>query len=323
MNARVSRWRTAVRWIGLPILAVCLWRVDLRALGARLTHLDPRFVVLFLALSVPFYVLCAWRWHFTAARLGASLPFRQAWFDYYLSTLLNQVLPFGVAGDVVRAARHRDRLVHPRPSEPSEPSEPGEGADGPAAWGTSAGAVVLERFSGFVALSLFVLASGVFWFVRERRASFAVGGGFLLGVGLLAVLGVRLAARSSLHARITRAVERARGALLERGALRFHLLVSVAAVGFLLAMFACAGRAAGIAMSPFAVVQVVPLVLAATTFPWAFAGLGPREVATGSLFALMGLTAADGVAVSMTFGVLSFVASAPGVVVLLSRRARA
>jgi glycosyltransferase 2 family protein len=82
-------------------------------------------------------------------------------------------------------------------------------------------------------------------------------------------------------------------------------------------MFACAGRAAGVAMSAFAVVQVVPLVLATTTFPWAFAGLGPRELATASLFAWIGLSAADGVAVSITFGALSLLASAPGVMVLL------
>ena len=297
----MRRWRTVLRWIGLPIFAVFLWRVDVRALGARLAHLDPRFVLLFLALSAPFYLLCTWRWHFTAARLGAPLPFRRAWLDYYLSTLLNQILPMGVAGDVVRAARHRDRLAEPVQA---------------ASWSTPAGAVVLERFSGFVALALFVVASGVFWFVRERRASFAVGGGILLGIALLCV---RLAARSPKLARIAL---RARGALLERGALRFHLLVSVAAVAFLLAMFACAGRAAGVAMSPFAVVQVVPLVLATTTFPWAFAGLGPREVATASLFALMGLSAVDGVAVSITFGALSLVASAPGLLVLLLPRRR-
>lgn len=291
MSERGRRWSFAVRWLGLPLFAICLWRVDLRALGARLAHLEPRFVVLFLGLSVPFYVLSAWRWHFTAARLGASLPFRRAWLDYYLSTLLNQILPIGIAGDVVRAARHR-----------------------------SAGAVVLERFSGFVALALFVVASGVFWFVRERRVSFAIGGGVLVGIVLLAALSAWLASRSP---KLAPFASRARGALLERGALGFHLLVSACAVAFLVAMFACAGRAAGVAMSALAVVQVVPLVLATTTFPWAFAGLGPREVATASLFALIGLAPADGVAVSITFGALSLLASAPGAIVLfLPRRHR-
>ncbi len=308
MSERGRRWRTVVRWIGLPVFAVCLWRVDLRALGARLAHLDSRFVVLFLGLSVPFYVLCAWRWQFTSARLGASLPFRRAWLDYYLSTLLNQILPVGVAGDVVRAARHRDRLGGPVASRSES-------------WSTPAGAVVLERFSGFVALALFVVASGALWFVRERRASFAAFGGVLVGIVLLASLSASLAARSP---KLAPFVSRARGALLGRGALGFHLLVSASAVALLLAMFACAGRAAGVAMSAFAVVQVVPLVLATTTLPWAFAGLGPREVATASLFALIGLGPADGVAVSITFGALSLLASAPGaIVLLLPRRHRA
>ena len=65
-----------------------------------------------------------------------------------------------------------------------------------------------------------------------------------------------------------------------------------------------------------AIVQVVPLVLFAMTVPWAFAGWGAREVSTAALFSLMGVDAAAGVAVSITFGLLSLAAAAPGVVVL-------
>ncbi len=302
MSERTRPWLDVVRWLGaLLFAALVYWRVDLRSLGARLTHLDARFVALFLALSVPLYLLCAWRWHFTAARLGAELPFRRALLEYYLSTLLNQIMPVGVAGDVVRAARHHRQLAPARSR---------------AAWGPPASAVLLERLSGLVALGIFVLASGATWALRERRATLLVASVSLVVLGLLAVLG-RLLRRSP---RILRLVADVRRALFERGALRFQLSVSIAAVATLLAMFASAGRAAGVPMSPALVLQVVPLVLAATTFPWAFAGLGPREAATAALFALMGLTASDGVLVSITFGALSLVAAAPGALVLLLPR---
>ncbi|MBX3186576.1 MAG: flippase-like domain-containing protein [Labilithrix sp.] len=303
MSRRPRLWIDVVRWLAAPAFAILVsFRIDLRSLGERLAHLDARFVALFLVLSVPFYLLCAWRWHFTAARLGAPLPFRRAWLDYYLSTLLNQIMPVGVAGDVVRAARHRQSLAGDRER---------------ASWRPPASAVILERFSGVVALAFFVVASGAIWFAREGRASLLLGAATLPALALLVMLGWRLARRSPRLARIALDV---RGALVERGALRFQLSVSIAAVTTLLAMFACAGYAAGIAMSPSAVVQVVPLVLAVTTFPWAFAGLGPREAVTAGLFALMGLTAEGGVAVSITFGALSLVAAAPGAIVLLLPR---
>jgi glycosyltransferase 2 family protein len=303
VSDRPRSWLDVVRWVFAPLLALLVyWRVDVRSLGTRLAHLDGRFVALFLALSVPFYLLCAWRWHFTAARLGAPLPFRRAWREYYLSTLLNQLMPVGVAGDFIRAARHRQHLADAR-----------EGAS----WGPAASAVVLERFSGVLALGLFVVASGAIWFAHERRGALLVGASTLLGLSLVALLGRRAAQRSARLARIARDV---RTALLDGVALRFQLAVSVAAVVMLLAMFFAAAHAAGVALSPSAVLQIVPLVLAATTFPWAFAGLGPREAVTATLFALMGLTATDGVSVSITFGALSLVAAAPGAIVLVLRR---
>lgn len=296
MDDRARRGLAIVRWLATPIFVLLIvWKVDVRSVGARLTSLDARFVASYLALSVPLYLLYAWRWHFTAARLGARLPFRRAYVDYYLSTLLNQVLPVGIAGDVVRAARHRARL--------------GE------SWGPPARAVVLERFSGLAALALFVLASALAWLARGERAFVGVIAGALV---------VPLAAALLLSPRtpLARFAADARAALLDRGALAFQLAVSIATVALLLVMFACAARAAGIALDLSAVVQVVPLVLAVTTIPWAFAGWGAREASAAALFGLIGKSAADGVTVSVTFGVLSLAAAAPGVIALCLPRGK-
>jgi uncharacterized membrane protein YbhN (UPF0104 family) len=293
MREGARRWLSVGRWLATPIfLVLVFWTVDVRSVGAKLAHLDGRFAGLFLALSVPLYLLCAWRWHFTAARLGARLPFRRAIVDYYLSTFLNQVLPIGIAGDVVRAARH-----------------------GGASWGPPARAVILERFSGVMALAVFVLASAALWLVRGESAFVGVGLGAIVLFVPIALLLVPRVRRSPLAAEV-------RAALLERGALGFQLGVSLAAVLLLALMFACAGRAAGVTLDPAGVVQVVPLVLAVTTIPWAFAGWGAREVSTGALFGLMGKGAADGVAVSVAFGVLSLAAAAPGAIVLFLPRGK-
>jgi uncharacterized membrane protein YbhN (UPF0104 family) len=270
------------------------WLVDPRTVLARLSHLQPAWTLGFLLLSLPFYLLQAWRWHFTAARLGAPFGFRRAWLDYYLSALLNQVMPIGVAGDVARAARHSSG----------------------GAW-TGARAVVLERLSGFVALLLFVLASGILWITRANVALQPGRVGLALALGAAVLFAAR---RFSLRpgGAVAALVGEARAAMVLRGAFAFQLAISGAVVALLLAMFACAAGAAGSPLPPVAVIQIVPLILAATTLPWAFAGWGVRELSTAALYRAMGLDPAAGVAVSVTFGVLSLAAALPGVMVLVT-----
>lgn len=269
-----------LRWLAPAAFAIAVLAfVDVRSVGATLARLDARFAAAFLPLSAIFYALCAWRWHLTATSVGAPLTFRRAFFDYYVATLLNQVLPFGVAGDVVRAARHKGRV-------------------GGASWGPPARAVVLERLSGVLALALFVAASAGMWLARGQRPFGVVLAAALASIVVLAAL------------------------LRARGALAVQLAASVASVAILLLMFACAARAVGVTLDAPNVVLVVPLILAATTIPWAFAGWGAREVTTAALFGLAGIGAAQGVAVSIAFGVLSLAAAAPGVLVLCVPEAR-
>jgi glycosyltransferase 2 family protein len=291
----LQRLGRVARVVAPPVfIALLLWRVDVRSIGAHLARLDLRFVGAFLAVSVLLYAVCAWRWSFTASRLGVGLPLRRAVLDYYLSTLLNQVLPVGVAGDVVRAARHRRRAG--------------------AAWGPPVRAVVLERLSGTLALALVVAASAVVWLARGERAFLAVVASVALIVGLTAwVLSGRVRPPSIL----ARLVADARAALVETGALGIQLAASLASVALLLVMFACAAAAVGVSLDAAATFRLVPLVLATTTIPWAFAGWGPRELSAAALFGLDGLEPAAGAAASVAFGLLSLVAATPGLFVLL------
>lgn len=296
MTEVARRWpRVALRWgvTLLVVLAVIRW-VDLHSVATTLARLDGRFVALFFALSVPLYLVLASRWHFTASRLGAPLSFRRACLEYYVSTLLNQVLPFGVAGDVVRTVRHRDRLEDP-------------------SWGKPARAVILERFSGLVGLSVVVVLSNVVWLVRGDGVFARTLGAALVVLALGAIMMARRAFQATLLGPLA---NDARAALLDRGALGIQLAASLGAVAILLSMFACASRAVGVSLGVSAVVQVVPLVLFATSLPSMFGGLGLREGSTAVLFGLMGKAAADGVAVSLAFGVLSLAAATPGVIVL-------
>jgi len=93
--------------VGFVILAGVLYMLDAGQIGRSLTSIPPAYAIAGLLLVQLQIVLSAWRWQFTARRLGMVLPVGHAIRDYYLSTFLNQVLPGGVAGDAVRAVRHR------------------------------------------------------------------------------------------------------------------------------------------------------------------------------------------------------------------------
>jgi len=290
------------RWGGAVGLAVALvWAVDPRAVGARLGHLDWRWAAAFVALSVVYYAVVAWRWCFTARRLGVPLGFGRALGDYYLSTLMNQLLPVGVAGDVARALRHRARVEEPD------------------VLGPPTRAVLLERLSGLVALALVVVGAALIWMGRGRRE--------LLSVGLIAlavvVAGALLLAVAARRNHTTALGRDARAALVERGAAGVQLAISTASVAVLVALFVCAARAAGVALAPVDAIAIVPLVLGATTIPWAFAGWGVREASTMVLFRLVGLDATSGLAASVTFGLFSLAAATPGLVALLVPARRA
>lgn len=294
----LRRLGQVARWVAAPaLLVVACWRVDVRAVGGHLTRLDPRFAVAFLAVSVLFYLLCAWRWSFTARRLGVTLPLGRAFLDYYLSTLLNQVLPVGIAGDVVRATRHRRRLG--------------------AGWGPAVKAVTLERLSGLLGLTTIVVVSALAWFARGERRFVLVAAVLGLVAAAVAVAGRLFAARSARFPRLAGLAVDARSALVADGALPIQLAASVAAVVLLLVMFACAGGAVGVPIDVAAALRIGPILLAVTTLPWAFAGWGARELSAAALFGLAGLDPAAGVAVSVAFGVLSLLAATPGLLVLL------
>jgi uncharacterized membrane protein YbhN (UPF0104 family) len=89
-------------------------------------------------------------------------------------------------------------------------------------------------------------------------------------------------------------------------------------------MFLIAARACGLTASWPTLVPLAVAALMAMLLPVQIAGWGPREAVSAWAFAAAGLTAADGVAVAVTYGVMSLAATLPGGVMLamdvLSRR---
>lgn len=286
---------------GAAILVVLLWRLGTGVFLDGLRRIDTPTLAAALAIGVVTTVCSAWRWQLVARGLRIRLPLGPAVADYYRALFLNAALPGGVLGDVHRAVRH------------------GRNAGD---LGRGVRTVVWERVAGQIALAvtgvtvLLTLPSPVRTQARHLAAPAA-----LAVVGALAVLlALRLNRAPSARGRaLRRTLDEAREALLSRRNGPGVALSSAVVLAGHLAMFVVAARVAGSAASVAVLLPLAILALLAMGLPLNVGGFGPREGVTAWAFGAAGLGAGTGLAVAVVYGVLSFVASLPGALVLLAR----
>jgi hypothetical protein len=108
--------------------------------------------------------------------------------------------------------------------------------------------------------------------------------------------------------------------LLARPVLPAVAAASVLAVAGHTVVFLVAARTAGVTLPLADLVPLALVVLLASGIPTNVAGWGPREGAAAWAFATTGLGAAEGVTVSVVYGVMALVATLPGAVLLAVRR---
>ena len=294
--------------VTVGVFALLAVVVDIGEVVGRLRDLRPLWLLAALAVTVPQVVLSAWRWRFTARAVGVDLPLAAAVAEYYLATLLNQILPGGVVGDVSRAWRHA-RIS----------SSPEAGV----AKGRVVHAVLLERGSGQVVMTAVALASLV-TLVSSVDGPAGIGifvgatAGILAGVVALGRLGVRRRIAASHGGQVRGAGGFARSAekaLLSRGVLAVQLTTSVLVVGSYLAVYLLGARALGVATPTLTLIPLVAPILLTMLLPVSVAGWGVREAAAAALWSAVGLTAVEGVSISVTYGLVVLLSSLPGAVV--------
>jgi hypothetical protein len=278
--------------VSVALLMVVARSLDAGGVLLRLSEMDGAWVSLALALSVAQVVVLAWRWRFTAGRLGIALPLRAAVAEYYLGLLLNQILPGGVSGDVARAWRHA-RV---------------EAAAGPAVR-----AVILERATAQAVMTTVAVGSVLLLPSLGPWVRFGVALAALVA-GLVFVAAALGGSRSGTLADRVRVD--ARAALLGRRALPAQSITAMLVVGSYLAMYVIAARAIGVGTPVIGLLPLVAPVLMTMVIPVTIAGWGIREGAAAVLWASVGMSPEEGVAISMAYGFLVLVSSAPGVIVL-------
>jgi glycosyltransferase 2 family protein len=240
--------------------------------------------------------LSAWRWRLIARGLGLDIPMRTAIASYYRSQLLNSTLPSGVLGDVHRGVRHGQ-----------ESGEVGLALRS-VVWDRAAGQVVQ------VALATVVLLA---W-PSPIRPAMEVVGGLVVAVAVAVVLVALAVPHEGLSwpARVTQTIRAdLRTTLLtwERGPAVVAASAAVVA-GHVTVFLVAAGADSW--TSARALLPLALIVMLSMSVPTNIGGWGPREGVAAWAFAAAGLGATQGVEVATTYGVLSLVATLPGLIAL-------
>lgn len=264
----------------------------------QLQQVDGRWLVAGLLITVAQVLLSAWRWRFTAAQLAVPLRPGVAVREYYLATLVNQILPGGVVGDAQRAWRHS----HNTPRR------------GPAFQ-----AVVIERFSGQLAMVALALVVWGYW--RPGGALALPDAWFAGAVALMGAIGAAFAALALITGWRPHWLidwwQALRCALLAPRVLPIQLIASILVAASYIGVYATCVLSLAPESSPATWLPLIPLVLFAMLIPASIAGWGLREGAAAVLWPLAGLPAAEGVSAAVLYGALSLVASTPGLIAVM------
>ena len=285
-----SRTRTLAR--AFAVLAVTIgafaWtgsRVDPDALATSFRGAAPGWWAVAVLLVPVQTILAAERWHHTSRALDVPLSRREAWTEFAAGTAVNQVLPGGVAGDVLRVWRQRQQGL-----------------------ARAMRAALVDRWWGQTVLATAVAGAVVWWPQTASKPA-----GLLVGV-LLATLVVasgwvlpqRTPVVGSVSADLRRTARRSPALLFMLG------LTLLAAI---LGGFAACGLALGHAPGIW-LVTAAPLGLLAASVPVSAGGWGLREGSLVAVLPHLGWSPEDALALSLLFG-LSFLAGAlPGLVLL-------
>lgn len=290
--------------VSAGLVAAVAAAVGPAAIAASLAGADWRLAAAAMAVAMLQVLVAAWRWRFTAARLGHAMPLARAYREYALAWLVNMTLPGGVAGDALRAVRS---------------------ARSGAGTRIAVRAVILERLSGQLAFWIVAVGGLAAWL----GAAGSLPGGAVAGLAAVAAAGAGAAGLTALAARHGPARLRAalaglwpdvRRAFLDPGARLAQLATGLCLAASYIGVFALAGAAVGAPLPPLAALALVPLALFSMLVPVGVGGWGLREGAAAALWPLAGLTPADGAATAALYGLVVAAAGLPGLAAVARRR---
>jgi uncharacterized membrane protein YbhN (UPF0104 family) len=281
------KWARIRLLAGVAILALLAVRLGAEPFVDGVRRTDATALLVAMIVTAGTTWCCAWRWSLLSERLDVAVPVRTAYRRYYRSQLLNATLPGGILGDVHRG------IDHGRSS---------------GALGRGLRSVLWDRSSGQTVQIVMAVAALLLLPAAVRSDV----GWLLLGVAAVVVV-----VAVALPARVRRAVvAELREVVAARAVLPRVVLASVLAATGHMVVFVVAARSVGVTAPLPELAALGLVVLVASALPLSVAGWGPREGAAAWIFGAAGLGTETGLSVAVAFGVVSLMATLPGLLTL-------
>jgi hypothetical protein len=276
------------------LLALVLSKVQIGEISRLLANAKPQFVLLWYATVPVTNLLIAWRWSRLAPRLGFSTAHKYTWIGLFYS----QILPGSLAGDAAKGVSLALKSPVTRPDLVSS--------------------IVAEKVIGLLALLVvFDAACAVLYFtvsdVHGIRPLFTLATVSTLTAVAGCLLFVALA-RWDLLSRF-RVLATLRAAM-DRYSSRPALVAEVFTLSLIIHLVYIVGTAfsfaaLGIAAGPSFAAIVYPVLAIVLLIPVSISGIGLRDTALVTLFAIYGLPTASGAALAW----LNLLAAVPNVAI--------
>lgn len=285
--------------VTLTLLYFALRGIDFKSLLQRLQGAHIGWFAAAVAILIVQIAVVAVRWGKIAARCGAELPVPQGTHYTLVAAFFNQVLPSTIGGDAVRIWM----FAH----------------DG-AGWSKATYSVLLDRFFGVLGLALLVVVC-LPWSLTliknpvGQLALTAIGACSIAGAIMFVALGYlrwhRLMELAPTRHLIQMSVT-TRQIMSSPRAIAIVILLSLTVHVLSVAVTWCAAQSVDAPFQFGHALLLMPPVLLIASVPISIAGWGVRESAFVIAFSYAGLSEADGLVVSVLFGLAFFVVGLAG-----------
>jgi len=276
--------------VGAGILAVLGFQLGTGPVRAALDGISVVAVVAALVITAGITWCSARRWALLADQLDVGVSIAAAVRAYYRAQFLNATLPTGMVGEVDRAVWH---------------------GHSNRAMSRGIRSVVWDRVAGQVVLAGLVLMTVPFLAPPARTWMLWI----LAGTALVVL--VAYLVRPPLVRTIWAEAKQVPGAPGVRSRV---LMLSTLAIAGHVTVFVIAARSVGVTAPTLDLVPLGLVMLQVAAIPLGVAGWGPREGGAALIFGAAGLGASTGLAAAVAYGVLSTLATLPGVLAMRRRQ---
>lgn len=307
--------RMLVQALRVSIAAVLLWlvasRVDWAEFGRVMSNANPWWLFAALVASAVDRLWMAGKWHYLIRRFGVAVHFIQTLTVCYYGVLVGMAVQWGITGDVTRAVKlgsltgqHKKIVI----------------------------SVVLEKLAGLTGGGVAAVGAAV---LLNQLHPFAPPA-LVIGAAILVIVVfpfVPIAISSPLTAKLVKSVSsrisskldfdltrlEADGSKLRKATTVFFFLTlgeqMMPVVILLLVQFGF-----GMDVTLLQTAAVIPIIIFLSRLPISVEGLGVYEGVTVLLFGLMGISAAEALAVAITSRVVGIASEIVGVGICLAVR---